>query len=232
MKKMGSLFNMSTKSRLLSIVARRILLKLRDILIQKSHFLNVIIFSVFHPTENPLLSDLVTHGVSILLLALLNCSNTVLVRGVYIDAEEPDGQCVVFPVYYIRLFFQKERLKKQKRILDTERGGGGTANVHAAHHSLRQQLLRHNEKSPTILPMNKLSSSHINLSTNSHQLLGQPQQQHLQPPSINNSKIHNSHGSDEEWRRSKSRNQSLDDGADGEEAPTVIEATKISSVDC
>lgn len=55
---------------------------------------------------------------SFILLALLNCSNSVLVRGVYIDAEEPAGQCVVFPVYYIRLFFQKERTKKQKRLLD------------------------------------------------------------------------------------------------------------------
>lgn len=34
----------------------------------------------------------------------------------YIDAEEPAGQCVIFPVYYIRLFFQKERTKKQKRL--------------------------------------------------------------------------------------------------------------------
>jgi hypothetical protein len=42
----------------------------------------------------------------------------VLVRGVYIDAEEPAGQCVIFPVYYIRLFFQKERTKKQKRLME------------------------------------------------------------------------------------------------------------------
>lgn len=53
------------------------------------------------------------------LLILLNCSNSVLVRGVYIDAEEPAGQCVIFPVYYIRLFFQKERNKKQRRLLDS-----------------------------------------------------------------------------------------------------------------
>lgn len=65
------------------------------------------------------MSDWITHGVSLLLLILLNCSNSVLVRGVYIDAEEPAGQCVVFPVYYIRLFFQKERTKKQKRLLES-----------------------------------------------------------------------------------------------------------------
>lgn len=59
-----------------------------------------------------------THGISFILLALLNCANSILVRGVYIDAEEPAGQCVIFPIYYIRLFFQKERTKKQKRLLD------------------------------------------------------------------------------------------------------------------
>lgn len=69
-------------------------------------------------TDDKMLGDLLTHGVSFILLALLNCSNSVLVRGVYIDAEEPAGQCVVFPVYYIRLFFQKERTKKQKRLID------------------------------------------------------------------------------------------------------------------
>lgn len=42
----------------------------------------------------------------------------MLVRGVYIDAEEPAGQCVIFPVYYIRLFFQKERTKKQNRLME------------------------------------------------------------------------------------------------------------------
>ncbi|XP_055635083.1 uncharacterized protein LOC129774984 isoform X2 [Toxorhynchites rutilus septentrionalis] len=69
--------------------------------------------------DNRILSDWITHGVSLLLLILLNCSNSVLVRGVYIDAEEPAGQCVVFPVYYIRLFFQKERNKKQKRLMES-----------------------------------------------------------------------------------------------------------------
>lgn len=75
-------------------------------------------FYYFFYTENKLLSDWLTHGVSLILLILLNCSNSVLVRGVYIDAEEPAGQCVIFPVYYIRLFFQKERTKKQKRLME------------------------------------------------------------------------------------------------------------------
>lgn len=53
---------------------------------------------------------------------MLNCSNSVLVRGIYIDAEEPGGQCVIFPVYYIRFYFQKERTKKQRRLRDAEKG--------------------------------------------------------------------------------------------------------------
>lgn len=65
------------------------------------------------------MSNLITHSVSFVLLAMLNCSNSVLVRGVFIDAEEKGGQCVVFPVYYIRLFFQKERTKKQQRMIDS-----------------------------------------------------------------------------------------------------------------
>lgn len=80
---------------------------------------NIYIYLFFHSTEDKELGDWITHGVSMILLILLNCSNSVLVRGVYIDAEEPAGQCVIFPVYYIRLFFQKERTKKQKRLLET-----------------------------------------------------------------------------------------------------------------
>lgn len=60
------------------------------------------------------LSCWITHWVSLILLILLGCSNSLLVRGVYIDAEEPAGKCVVFPCYYLRLIFQQEREKKHK----------------------------------------------------------------------------------------------------------------------
>lgn len=56
--------------------------------------------------NNPELSRWITHVGCFLLLVLLNCSNTILVRGVYIDAEEEGGQCVVFPCHYLRLFFK------------------------------------------------------------------------------------------------------------------------------
>ncbi|KAJ8674234.1 hypothetical protein QAD02_005496 [Eretmocerus hayati] len=61
------------------------------------------------------LSNFMTHLGCFLFLMLLNCSNSVLVRGVYIDAEEPDGKCIDFPCRYLRLFFQAEREKKESR---------------------------------------------------------------------------------------------------------------------
>lgn len=29
-------------------------------------------------------------------------------RGVYIDAEEPSGKCVIFPCYYLRVLLQRD----------------------------------------------------------------------------------------------------------------------------
>lgn len=51
-------------------------------------------------------SFLLTHLVSFLILMLINSSNSILVRGVYLDCEEQGDQCVDFPTYYVRLFFQ------------------------------------------------------------------------------------------------------------------------------
>jgi hypothetical protein len=56
--------------------------------------------------DKPEASYWITHAGCLLLLVLINCSNSILVRGVYIDAEEEGGKCVVFPCYYLRLFFQ------------------------------------------------------------------------------------------------------------------------------
>lgn len=52
------------------------------------------------------LSCWITHVGCFIFLMLLNCSNSILVRGVYIDAEEDNGKCVVFPCHYLRLFFK------------------------------------------------------------------------------------------------------------------------------
>lgn len=85
------------------------------------HSLRKVYISYNHSTlsDDRMLGDFISHTGSFVLLALLNCSNSVLVRGVYIDAEEPNGQCVVFPIYYIRLFFEKERTKKQQKHLES-----------------------------------------------------------------------------------------------------------------
>ncbi|KRT80491.1 hypothetical protein AMK59_8303 [Oryctes borbonicus] len=82
------------------------------------------------------LSCWITHWACLVLLILLGCSNSLLVRGVYIDAEEPAGKCVIFPCYYLRLIFQQERAKKiAKRLqLDTaskKKQDGGVDNYAA-----------------------------------------------------------------------------------------------------
>ncbi|XP_057335155.1 uncharacterized protein LOC130673960 [Microplitis mediator] len=65
--------------------------------------------------EDPELSCWITHVGCFVFLGLLNCSNSILVRGVYIDAEEEEGRCVIFPCHYLRLFFKVEREKKEAR---------------------------------------------------------------------------------------------------------------------
>ncbi|XP_050304957.1 uncharacterized protein LOC126742356 isoform X2 [Anthonomus grandis grandis] len=67
---------------------------------------------IYFLPDNKVLSCWITLTVSLVLLILLGCSNSLLVRGVYIDAEEPDGKCVVLPCYYLRIIFQAEKLKK------------------------------------------------------------------------------------------------------------------------
>ncbi|XP_049868395.1 uncharacterized protein LOC126368436 isoform X1 [Pectinophora gossypiella] len=76
------------------------------------------LLDIYFFPDTPKLSNWCSHAISICLLILLNCSNSILVRGVYIDAEEPAGECVVFPCHYLRIFFHKERTKKRhKRAL-------------------------------------------------------------------------------------------------------------------
>jgi len=78
--------------------------------------------------DNPLFSYSLTHAVGFIVLVLINSANSILVRGVYIDAEEPGEQCVDFPCYYLRLFFQAKRKKKliraaQKKQAEVLSGG-------------------------------------------------------------------------------------------------------------
>lgn len=57
-------------------------------------------------SEAPITSYWISHIACFGFLVLLNSSNSILVRGVYIDAEEDGTQCVDFPCYYVRLIVQ------------------------------------------------------------------------------------------------------------------------------
>ncbi|KAE8737714.1 hypothetical protein FOCC_FOCC016818 [Frankliniella occidentalis] len=61
------------------------------------------LMNVLNKFDNPVASNWISHVLPFLLLVLLNSANSILVRGVYIDAEEEGGQCVEFPIYYLRL---------------------------------------------------------------------------------------------------------------------------------
>ncbi|XP_025833802.1 uncharacterized protein LOC108739863 [Agrilus planipennis] len=74
------------------------------------------LLNIYFLPDNLELSCWITHWVCFILLVLLKCSNSLLVRGVFIDGEEPGGRCVVFPVYYLRLIFEHEKSKKIKKI--------------------------------------------------------------------------------------------------------------------
>lgn len=111
-------------------------------------------------TDDPLTSNLITHISGFVLLALLNCSNSLLVRGVFIDAEEPAGQCVIFPVYYVRLFFQKERTKKRQRMLEALEKG-----------ELTKELLEQFEKHPPQIVKSSIKSVEMTASMNNRTII-------------------------------------------------------------
>lgn len=58
------------------------------------------------------MSNFLTHGVSIILLLALNCSNSLLVCGVSIDGKESDGTCIDFAESqqnYLSVIFNKDQ---------------------------------------------------------------------------------------------------------------------------
>ncbi|XP_075224775.1 transmembrane protein fuseless isoform X4 [Lycorma delicatula] len=75
------------------------------------------LLNLYFLPDRKVMSYWVTHVACFLLLVFINSSNSILVRGVYIDAEEDGAQCVDFPCYYLRLFFQARRRKKLLRQL-------------------------------------------------------------------------------------------------------------------
>lgn len=70
------------------------------------------LLNIYFLPDNLELSCWITYWVCLVLLILLGCSNSLLVRGVYIDAEEPGGECVVFPCHYLRNILANQRRKK------------------------------------------------------------------------------------------------------------------------
>ncbi|KAH8297918.1 hypothetical protein KR018_000619 [Drosophila ironensis] len=65
--------------------------------------------------DDVLLSFWLTHIVPFLLLAAIKCSNSILVRGVFIDGEGEGAESVDIPINYVRLHFLRERQKKSTR---------------------------------------------------------------------------------------------------------------------
>lgn len=118
---------------------------------------------------NPVASYWISHLLPFLLLVLLNCANSSLVRGVYIDAEEEGGQCVEFPIYYLRLFFQNRRRKKLMRqhALGKRPSGGSSThkstlldNNHQQNHSPSPPSSRKSSKEQPLQPCLSHGLSH------------------------------------------------------------------------
>ncbi|XP_034098972.1 uncharacterized protein LOC117564365 [Drosophila albomicans] len=70
------------------------------------------LLDVYLYPDDRILSFWITHVIPFLLLAALKCSNSILVRGVFIDAEGSGADCVLIPINYVRLHFLRERRKK------------------------------------------------------------------------------------------------------------------------
>ncbi|XP_013107366.1 uncharacterized protein LOC106087031 [Stomoxys calcitrans] len=71
------------------------------------------LLDVYVYPDNLILSYWLTHVIPFLVLAALKCSNSILVRGVFIDADGVGGECVDIPIHYVRLHFERERNKRK-----------------------------------------------------------------------------------------------------------------------
>ncbi|KAL1506752.1 hypothetical protein ABEB36_006055 [Hypothenemus hampei] len=66
------------------------------------------LINIYFLPSVPDLSNLVSVAIGFLALVLLNCSNTLLVRGVCLDAKEPKGECVIFPCQYLSIILKQD----------------------------------------------------------------------------------------------------------------------------
>ncbi|KAL9923358.1 transmembrane protein fuseless isoform 1-T3 [Glossina fuscipes fuscipes] len=74
------------------------------------------LLDVYIYPDNLILSYCVTHIIPFLVLTALKCSNSILVRGVYIDADGEGSDSINIPINYIKLHFQRERNKRSKAM--------------------------------------------------------------------------------------------------------------------
>ena len=54
--------------------------------------------------DQKVLSCLLTHGAGLVILTICYCAHSILVRGVYLDAEEPGAAAACLPYRYVRHF--------------------------------------------------------------------------------------------------------------------------------
>ena len=66
----------------------------------------VCIFFFLMAPEYPVWSRLLTHAVGLIVLSICYCAHSILVRGVYFDAEESGSAAAVLPCFYLRYFAQ------------------------------------------------------------------------------------------------------------------------------
>jgi len=83
---------------------------------------------------NTELSCLITHAAGLLILGMGYCSHSILVRGVYLDAEESGADAAVLPYFYIRYFIQRRQkenamaTKKASELQQRKAEGGRVEN--------------------------------------------------------------------------------------------------------
>ncbi|XP_017099899.2 uncharacterized protein fusl [Drosophila bipectinata] len=75
------------------------------------------LLDVYLYPDDRLMSFWLTHIIPFLLLAAIKCSNSILVRGVFIDGEGVGADSVDIPINYVRLHFLRERQKKNAHQL-------------------------------------------------------------------------------------------------------------------
>ncbi|KAH8389116.1 uncharacterized protein LOC110177654 [Drosophila serrata] len=79
------------------------------------------LLDVYLYPENMLISYWLTHLIPFLLLAAIKCSNSILVRGVFIDGEGVGAESVDIPINYVRLHFLRERRKKSAHFAESSK---------------------------------------------------------------------------------------------------------------